>query len=762
MANDKQGLFNKLRAHPVIRAGTTYAAAAFLIVQVIGLIADSFGFGDNLMQGVIWASFAGFPVVILLSLIISSHFSTLKLLLITVLLVTGGYLGGAFYWVQFVKSPELETALSKDQYAKSWIIARDMSQVFPFLPQLDQALSQLGRPAKIEIMQNGVDVYWKPFASDEYHWEFLGTSPLDPQNLPVGPLQFRLEKEGFQTAYLGANNPSLALKNFPVKLEFEASKFELAKDDDVPEGMVYIPGGEFLPAITGEGLTSYVLSPYYIDKYEVTNKQFKQFVDAQGYKNPRYWQDTTFINDGRTLSLEQALTLMVDQTGRNAPASWELADYPEGSDDLPVTGISWYEAQAYANYKGNTLPPLYHWAKAAFPVDEVVSPLAPAILANSNFAGKELRRVSQSVSIGPYGTFDMAGNAREWVWNIFGGEGITIGGAIAERQYMGFQSESRPRIDRSAHNGFRTVKLLNPADMNPFGDPLSLPALPPKDFYQPMDAKAFKFYSQPYSYGKRKLNAKTAYVEENHDDWIKEKVSVEVGYNNERMDILIFRPKNISSNIGSVVFYPGLGAFRFPGPLDKINPGDFGLDYIIKSGRALILPAFKESRNRSTDPSFLDAATDEQKRVFRDTMTKWRIDTGRVLDYIEERPEFSDQNIHYMGMSFGAIYTPIVLLFEQRRFKSAVYLSGGLDPYKPPLSDGIVYQNRIKTPTLMLNGEQDYLMPISGQQALFDLLGAAPSDKKYIAYDAGHWPLPRNQMVNEVLAWFEKYESLRP
>ena len=102
--------------------------------------------------------------------------------------------------------------------------------------------------------------------------------------------------------------------------------------------------------------------------------------------------------------------------------------YLAGKDDFPVTGISWYEAQAYARYKGNILPPMFHWAKAAFPPDEIGSPIAPILLKKVIFLNKVYHEVGQGV--GAYGTFDMAGNAREWVWNIFGGRGLTLGGAI--------------------------------------------------------------------------------------------------------------------------------------------------------------------------------------------------------------------------------------------------------------------------------------------------------------------------------------------
>ena len=352
----------------------------------------------------------------------------------------------------------------------------------------------------------------------------------------------------------------------------------------------------------------------------------------------------------------------------------------------------------------------------------------------------------------------MAGNAREWVWNIFGGEGVTLGGAVSEPQYTGFQPSPRPRFDRSELNGFRTIRLLNPADMNPFGDPVNQPEIKPPEFYKPLDDAAFKLFSTPFSYGRRALNAKTVYVDESNEDWIKEKVSLELGYNKERMDVLIFRPKNTSSNIGSVIVYPGLNYFTVPPPIDDVGPGDLGYDFVIKSGRALVWPAFDGTLNRMTDSTLATGTTEDQLRQYRDMMVRWRVDTGRVLDYLEDREDFDNNNFNYLGMSYGAIYMPIVLLYEDR-FNAAVLLSGGFDPFKPPHSDGIAYEDRIKTPVLMLNGEQDYLVPAASREALFEALGANEDDKRHVLFKAGHWPLPRNQMVNEVLNWLDKYKK---
>ena len=134
-------------------------------------------------------------------------------------------------------------------------------------------------------------------------------------------------------------------------------KLSLVKAERAPEGMVKIPGGG-LPVASSD-----VIPDYWMDKYEVTNKQFKQFLDAGGYRKPIYWKQP-FIENGRTLSSDEAMSKFRDKTGRPGPSTWELGNYSEGQGDYPVTGVSWYEAAAYAEFAGKRLPTFFHWQRA--------------------------------------------------------------------------------------------------------------------------------------------------------------------------------------------------------------------------------------------------------------------------------------------------------------------------------------------------------------------------------------------------------------
>src|SRR5262249_1313071 len=99
---------------------------------------------------------------------------------------------------------------------------------------------------------------------------------------------------------------------------------------------------------------------YWIDRFEVTNRQYKQFVDGGGDRQPPYWQPA-FGDGSQTLSWEEAMARFRDATGYPGPATWTNGMYPERQADFPVGGVSWYEAAAYAEFSGKSLPTLYHW-----------------------------------------------------------------------------------------------------------------------------------------------------------------------------------------------------------------------------------------------------------------------------------------------------------------------------------------------------------------------------------------------------------------
>ena len=191
-------------------------------------------------------------------------------------------------------------------------------------------------------------------------------------------------------------------------------------------------------------LTELALPAFWIDTTEVTNRQFKAFVDAGGYGNRSYWREP-FLTHGRSLTWEEAMARFRDTTGRPGPATWELGAFADGQADLPVAGVSWYEAAAYAAWAGKSLPTIYHWSRVSGAFG-----IFSDILQYSNFNGRGPVAVGTSGSLGPFGTHDLAGNVKEWIWNEGGtGQRFILGGAWNEPPYQ-FHDEDASRSLRAA------------------------------------------------------------------------------------------------------------------------------------------------------------------------------------------------------------------------------------------------------------------------------------------------------------------------
>src|SRR5439155_15829144 len=227
-------------------------------------------------------------------------------------------------------------------------------------------------------------VYIRDYSATAATWEYVGRTPIPRTRIPAGSLRWQIRKQGFLTVDRAAVRwPWAVIRHFP-ELNSSVLSFVFDKNESVPAGMVKIAGGKVSLESTVLGHQPIVQIPdCWMDRYEVTNKQFKQFVDADGYRKPEYWKEP-FVENGRMLSLKEAMAKFQDRTGRPGPSAWELGDYPEGQAEYPVTGVSWYEAAAYAEYAGKSLPTVYHWINAAGTSD------AGRIIPLRNFKGQEL------------------------------------------------------------------------------------------------------------------------------------------------------------------------------------------------------------------------------------------------------------------------------------------------------------------------------------------------------------------------------------
>ncbi|MDE2217456.1 MAG: SUMF1/EgtB/PvdO family nonheme iron enzyme, partial [Planctomycetota bacterium] len=145
------------------------------------------------------------------------------------------------------------------------------------------------------------------------------------------------------------------------------------------------------------------LSTYLIDKYPVTNAQYKKFIEARGYTQKTFWSDA-----GWRYILQS-----------NPMESNEMDGVLHGEQDCPVVNISWYEAEAFAKWAGKRLPTEAEWEKAARGTDGRIYPWGNEFdKTRLNCAEVKIEKPTpvtkypQGQSV--YGCFDMAGNVWEW------------------------------------------------------------------------------------------------------------------------------------------------------------------------------------------------------------------------------------------------------------------------------------------------------------------------------------------------------------
>jgi cephalosporin-C deacetylase-like acetyl esterase len=468
-------------------------------------------------------------------------------------------------------------------------------------------------------------------------------------------------------------------------------------------------------------------------------------IDAGGYTSPQYWKEK-FLKDGRTLSWQEAMTQFRDKTGRPGPATWELGDYPEGLGDYPVTGVSWYEAAAYAEFVGKSLPTVYHGDRAAGTwALNWIGPL-------SNFSGHSLAPLGTYQGVGPYGTYDMAGNAKEWCWNAGWDKRYILGGAWDEAVKMFADADAQSPFSRAPNYGFRLAKYVS----EPAKETLAPIEWTRRDFSKekPVPESVFRIYRSLYAYDRTPLNSVLESTDESPEYWRKEKVTINAAYGGERLTLYLFLPKNHRPPYQTVVYFPGTNVIHERLSQDLSIHGAAGLDLIVKSGRAVVYPIYKSTYERGDD---LASPYPEASSFYRDHVIEWAKDLGRAIDYVDSRSELDREKVAYYGFSWGAALGPIMTSVEDR-LKVAVLLSGGFRFQKTlPEVDDINFAPRVKTPTLMINGRYDFVFPEdSSQKPLFRFLGTPGKDKRYVVLEAGH-VLSTDLTMKEVLDWLDRY-----
>lgn len=647
-------------------------------------------------------------------------------------------------WVRQEALPKLQALADRIQLYEegraSWdafLLARKIEQVAPGDPSVERLRPKFSREVTITSEPPGASVYARYYDEPDGESVFIGKTPLERVRYPRDFTRLRLTLERH------APIEDLIGQQWIIG---DRLTYRFPSPSVVPDGMSYVPPGTFDLLLAGlDHLKPEPIAAFAMDRHEVTNREYKRFLEAGGYADPTYWRQP-FREKGREVSHQEALARFTDRTGRPGPATWEMGLYPEGQDDVPVGGLSWYEAAAYAEWAGKSLPTIFHWNQVAFPG------AAGKIVPLANFGGKGPVPVGSTRSMNRFGVSDLAGNVREWTWNAEGRGGghFILGGGWNDPDYSFNDAYAQSAFDRSPTNGFRCIRYL---DREP-----NLAALqrtverPERDFKKekPVPDSVFAQYLRQFAYDKTALNARIE-EEKTTSDGMRQKITFSAAYGGERMMAYLFLPTSAKPPYQVVVIFPGSGSIH--------TRSSAGLElgraqFLQQSGRAVLWPVYKGTYERGGD-YYSDYPS--ETTLYKDYLIMWEKDLARAIDYVETRKDLDASRIAYFGLSWGGALGAIMPAVERRIKVNVLYVAGLFYQRALPEVDGINYVTRVKQATLMLNGEHDfYFPPDTLQRPMFELLGTPAADKKRLVFPGGH-VVPRTEMIKESLQWVDRY-----
>jgi formylglycine-generating enzyme required for sulfatase activity len=551
----------------------------------------------------------------------------------------------------------------------------------------------------------------------------------------------------------------------------------------IPEGMVYVPGGDYkLVAWDRPTEETVPLDEFFIDECEVANREFKEFVDAGGYERPEFWKHPFLQHDpntseARELTWEEAMCAL-KEPARGGPASWPNREFPAGKADHPVTNVTWYEAAAYAEFRGKQLPTIFQWEHAArgdardrrwtvyaasmkpwgyTGLNQNIDDRANVMSTRPSSGTAPVRSFEFGVS--PYGCYHMVGNVAEWCLNPRPDGFTTTGGSWRDGPNLFSGVGEYPGFYSAPTLGFRCVRNAPGAT----GDQGGMPFAKKSDevpVFEPLDEAAYRLLRSHYEYVRppaKPLDAKI--IEDVETDvWRRIKIRY-IGAEGQRTDVpaperlyalaYLWLPKSARPPYQVLNYKPGGPSYQ---GLKVPQETEVVCGPFIHAGRAVFVAVIAGMRERDLPLDWVDP--EPGTVAYRDMMVYDTVDQRRGLDYLATRDDVDMERIACMGLSMGG-YDLITMAVEER-FRAVVLLAAGVSSQEGRTieeANPVNFAPYIRGPKLMIHGRYDEGLPLRTRaEPLYRLL-CDPKD--LVVLDTGHFP-PLDQWVPKVEEFLDR------
>lgn len=757
-----------------------YAVAGWVLIQIGEVTFEPLGLPEGSLRTLILAVAMGFPVAVILGWLYdwtsggivrtsedrdteaTAPFAgglrgRLLATLAVVLLFGFAYGGFRAYdfwtnvrWAQDVAQPELAARIAVNDFAGAFALATQIEKALGETPALEPVWKLISAHVEFETEPAGALVSYRSYADLDGEWTSLGETPVATVRVPRGPSLWRIEKPGYVTRTLARSPVAIDIPQFQWPAHYVLDPAGSQAGDTIPvEAREYlqVPLGGF--PVGGR----YELERFFIDRTEVRNDQYQEFVDAGGYQRAEYWTEP-FGDGGDALEFEDAMLRFVDSSGRTGPATWIGGRHPDGQAAHPVGGVSWYEAMAYARFRGRALPTVYHWGAAALPDVEILEALASSLAAQSNLESEGTVPVGTTPGVSAVGAADMFGNVAEWVSTARGNERFILGLGWSDPAYMASLPAAASPWSRLPAQGLRLASypdgemdptLLAPVDIS-FVDYESLE--PASEDVIDLLIRRPDAASEPVVASDRGVELPNGL----HASRVEVKSSV----SGPPLPLFVLAPENAKPPYRTIVWFGGINAL-----VNRDNQTLYDADMsfakpLLQSGSMVVMPLWTgtfERNDGTTFGRFMGDPADQQE-----LMRAWIRDLRLTVDYLATRDDVAADRIAFVGLSLGAAVGNWLVPSEER-FRTAIFWSGGFTGTSldsgAALAAGLA--SRIEIPVLMLNGRHDFIFPFELQQSFFRLLGTPAEHKRHVVYDGGHFGWPLGEFARENLDWLDRY-----